>query len=259
MLGWLIFKHAAVMLWNNRAVALRLALVPFLLAILAVMVFVSVFSDMSLMQNTLFPGSPVAEQTDIPSEQLGSFFTGLIGFMILSLVFTLWVIIAWHRYILLEEMPQGVTPPFHGDRMLAYFGQLVKLFLLAFGLSIPFSIIFVMAAQSPALLVLVGVIFGMFLIVVFYRLSIVLPAAAIGRSITLRQAWTDTEGSLFAIIVLVIVAGVAQMAVQFVGGLFGAIPGLGFAVNLLISFAIGMLNASILTTLYGHYVEGRDL
>ena len=65
--------------------------------------------------------------------------------------------------------------------------------------------------------------------------------------------------SLFAIIVLVIVAGVAQMAVQFVGGLFGAIPGLGFAVNLLISFAIGMLNASILTTLYGHYVEGRDL
>ena len=108
MLGWLIFKHAAVMLWNNRAVALRLALVPFLLAILAVMVFVSVFSDMSLMQNTLFPGSPVAEQTDIPSEQLGSFFTGLIGFMILSLVFTLWVIIAWHRYILLEEMPQGV-------------------------------------------------------------------------------------------------------------------------------------------------------
>ena len=259
MQGWLIFKHAVVMLWGNRWVALQLALAPFLIATLLVTAYVMVFSDFGLMQETLFPGTPIGEQPEVMPEDLGSFFTGLVGFLVLTLVFTLWVIVAWHRFILLEEAPKGLLPAFNGNRILAYFGQILKLVLLGALSSIPFTILMVFAAGSVSVMVALGTIYGVALTVVFYRLSIILPASAIGRPISIGEGWRATEGTLFTIIVLVIVADIAQMIVQFVVGLLMVFPVLGFAINLLTSFAIGMLNASILTTLYGHYIEGRAL
>ena len=33
----------------------------------------------------------------------------------------------------------------------------------------------------------------------------------------------------------------------------------GFALSTFASFVLGMLNASLLTTLYGHYIENREI
>lgn len=259
MQGWLIFKHAVLMLWQNKIVALRLAVVPFLIGIAAIVVFVSMFSDMDLMQEMMFPGSPIGNQPELMPEQMPGFFTGLIGFLVLSLAFTLWVIVAWHRFILLEEYPEGLIPPFNGNRVLAYFGQILKIMLIGMLLAIPIGIVMAFAGQNFVLMIVFGTIVGVVLIVVFYRISIILPGSAIGKPVTIREAWDATKGASFAIVVLVVLGGVAQMIVQFVAGFFIVVPVLGFAINLLVSFAIGMINASILTTLYGHYIEGREL
>lgn len=263
MQGWLIFKHAVLMLWGNKGVVMRLAAMPLVIATVLVTLFISSVSDLQLMQEMLFPGSPFAEQPELMPEDFGAFFTGLIGFSLLSLIFTLWVIVAWHRFILLEETPEGWVTPFNGGRILAYFGQILKLTLVGLLLSIPLAIfigiVAAMASGNSVALLVVAVPLGVILFLLFYRLSVILPASAIGKPITLRQAWTATEGSFFAILVLVVAGGLFQMCIQFLGGFLIAIPMLGFAVNLLISFALGMINASILTTLYGHYVQGREL
>lgn len=263
MQGWLIFKHAVLMLWGNKGVAVRLAAMPLVIATVLVTLFISTVSDLQLMQEMLFPGSPFAEQPELMPEDSGSFFTGVFGFSILSLIFTLWVIVAWHRFILLEEEPEGWVTPFNGGRVLAYFGQILKLMLIGVLLSIPVGILIgivtAIASGNTMAMLVVAVPLGVILFLMFYRLSVILPASAIGKPITLRQAWSATEGSFLAIFVLVVVGGIFQTSIQFLGGFLTAIPMLGFAVNLLISFALGMINASILTTLYGHYVQGRDL
>ena len=264
MQGWLIFKHAVVMLWGNKAVAFRLGFVPLIIATISITAFVVLFSDLGLMQETLFGRSSSATQPQILPDQLGEFYTGILGFLLLSMIFTIWVIVAWHRFILLEEDPTGFVTPFNGDRILAYLGQILKLFLVGFLISLPFGAVFgLVLAVSPSTLIaglfVLSAVFFAWLVLVFYRLSITLPASAIGRPISLREAWRATEGTWWVLFVLVLLAGLTQMLIQFVVSLLLVVPLLGFAVNLLISFAIGMLNASILTTLYGHYIEGRDL
>ncbi len=52
---------------------------------------------------------------------------------------------------------------------------------------------------------------------------------------------------------------VAQLASVIVVLLAGSVPVFGAILSILLAAALGQLNASILTTIYGHYVDGRPL
>jgi hypothetical protein len=114
----------------------------------------------------------------------------------------IWVAVAWHRYILLEEEPGALLPAWNGAAIWAYFkaGLMVGLILLVVLLPLMTVAGFLLvplagpsAASPPLLLGLIGFLVAFLpAIFIFYRLSPALPAAAIGRPLTLREAWFQT-------------------------------------------------------------------
>ncbi|WP_370231699.1 hypothetical protein [Cognatishimia sp.] len=263
MQGWLIFKHAVAMLWGNKGEVLQIALAPILIATILILGTIATFSDLAIMSEHLFDSDPFAQAPVLEPEQFGSYFTGLTFYLLLSIGFTIWVIVAWHRFILLNEQPNGWVPPFNRDRMWAYFIQVLKLFGVGILIGIPLTIVFVVigaAGGGFVAFLVTGIVLGLLVTVLFVRWSLILPAAAIGKPLSLRQSFNATKGAAFALIVAVVLVAILQFCLQFVAGILTeSLYLVGVAVNLLIGFAIGMLNASILTTLYGHYVEGREL
>jgi hypothetical protein len=95
--------------------------------------------------------------------------------------------------------------------------------------------------------------------VVFFRLSTILPAAAIGKPLTLKAAWAGTEGSSVTILILVLILGAAQFALQLLLGLLLLAPVIGVVLMVLGTVVSGLVNISVLTTLYGYYIEKRAL
>lgn len=175
--------------------------------------------------------------------------------------FAIWAAVAWHRFVLLQERG-GAFPAFHPRLMVVYFGK--SLLVLGCALFACVIIGFVVIAYSRQ----VDVLFfagmatawatGLWL---FYRLSPVLPAAAMGHPMRLEQAWRATAGksaALFLVGLLLMVChllGSAAVIIFFaeIHRLVGA--GL-FVMVQLISLTWGLC---ILTTIYGVTVEGREI
>ncbi|MFA3920045.1 hypothetical protein [Ruegeria hyattellae] len=253
MLGWKIFAHSVQMVLRNLTQALQISVVPGLIGGAVVVGLFYLFGMPFESFDTETTGLPEG----VTQGQVTLF---MIAFAITISVVMLWVVVSWHRFVLLEEYPSGVIPPFRFDRILAYFGRYLLLMLLAFLAFIPVGLILMILQGAPVLAVAVSVVAFLALIICFIRLSIILPSAAIGNPITLSQAWAATEGSTGAIIVLVIVAVLFQIAIQLVASLLALIPVIGIIVVLFATMLVlPLINVSILTTMYGHFVEKREL
>ncbi|GAA6180753.1 hypothetical protein NBRC116594_21910 [Shimia sp. NS0008-38b] len=182
-------------------------------------------------------------------------------FQLLTMIATLWVAVAWHRFVLLEEYPNGVVPTFYGGRILAYFGYGVLLGLVV-GLATVFVAILVGGALfwAPILAIAAVVVVAIAGSWAFYRLSPILPACAIGNKIGMKEAWAATKplsGSILGAMV-VFVGTIFALALlgAFIGGL---IPMLGGVLILAINWLYILLGISFLTTLYGVAVEDRPI
>lgn len=257
MKGWSIFTHSVGMVTRNFTWAVRIALVPVLLgfgSIYAVLtsagLSITVFADEAAMQEAMLSG------------KLGA--SSFLATSILLLV-ELWVFVSWHRFILLEEYPEGWFPRFRGGRILSYFGHGLLIGFLVLLLTVPmFAIFFLLAltlGQTGQVLALTFA-FGyfIFLFIVIYRFAPILPAAAIGKPLKIKDAWNATAGSGGAIILVFILLAVMQFALQVVTGLsISVFAPLGFAFAALTMLVMTLVNVSILTTFYGHYVEGRPV
>lgn len=239
MLGWQIFTHSVRLVWANRGVALRISAVLYIVS--------AVFQvwTQSLTVGDVIPGS-------------GSGFLDLI-LAVVSLIIGLWIAVAWHRFILMEEIPRGFLPQWHGDRMAAYFGRSIMIMLIMLGViavsSIPLVFGLPSAVGGPVLVL--GAIFAIF---VFYRLCAVLPSTAMGEPITLKESWAATDGITGTIIVLLICMIVCVMLMMVPAALLGAIsPVLGIVYLVVAQWFVTMFGISIFTTFYGHFIEKREL
>jgi len=242
------------MVLRNLKQALQISLVPALIGGAVVYaltyVFGISFDDLSNGTSALPEGvSPV------------SFLGFALCFLIAILATILWIIVSWHRFVLLEEYPTGFVPVFRSDRVLAYFGRLLMLILLGMLAAIPGIVVIGMLAQAS---VAIGIVAWIALIicltVVFYRVSPILPSAAIGNPLKLSDAWQSTQGASGAIVVVVILSALFQMLLQILSALLLFIPVIG---SLIVIFAfmliVPLINVSILTTIYGVFVEKRAL
>lgn len=186
----------------------------------------------------------------------------LLMLVLIALMVTtsLWIAVAWHRYILRVEEPSSILPAFHGKRLLAYLGTSL---LIGIILIIPMVVLGGLAgmiAQAGTTAAVLGSLLTLVLIILItLRLCPALPAAALGEPLGLRGAWAATQGATPDFLVLALIAGVASLAIDLPIFLFmGAMPlAMGWSVATL--WIKTMVGASILTTIYGHYVERRPL
>ena len=96
--------------------------------------------------------------------------------------------------------------------------------------------------------------------VLLYRLSPILPAAALGNKLSFSEAIKATKGATFSFVVLGFSLAILSILFSFAELLFMHSPmAIMIGVQLLFAWLIFLLNLSIITTIYGHYVEGRPL
>ena len=145
--------------------------------------------------------------------------------------------------------------------MLAYFVQLFLIGLMVVVLFLPLFLIYADLGQGvPAVAALILLVGYLFVLVVTMRLSITLPATAIGQPLTLRQAWDQTQGANGTIIVMLLASIAFQIILQLVLGIFGIIPVIGALLSVFVGLiVVPVLNLSLLTTMYGVFIEKRQL
>ncbi|KJS41832.1 MAG: threonine dehydratase [Roseovarius sp. BRH_c41] len=245
MVAWRIFTHSLQMIFNNFAQVMRIILVPLGIGIAVLILFAALGVSIDSA-----PGDVVT------AGQIG----GMILLALVLIGLALWVVVAWHRFILLAEYSQGWVPMLRSDRMLSYIGHSLWLGLVMTGLTVPlFLVIGGLGGMVPLIVTSVSIVVIVALNIVFFRLSVILPAAAIGQPLRLGAAWDATRGSSGTILILVLILGAAQFALQLVLGLLLLAPVIGIVLMAVGTALSALINVSILTTLYGYYIEKRAL
>lgn len=185
-----------------------------------------------------------------------------------STVIWLWLVVGWHRYILLNEKP-NLVPAFRADRMLGYFGKsiLIGLILIPLGFVLGFvggGIASGMVQGGGNLfvaLLVMGLLVYVPLATIGTRLAAMLPGVALEPGVPVFSGWEATRGATVTILGIVVLSVVFAAILDFIGAqLFAdpmSIPSLVY--ELVKQWVVAMVGASILTTLYGHYVEKRPL
>ena len=104
----------------------------------------------------------------------------------------------------------------------------------------------------------IGFAFNLFVLFIGTRISLVLPAAAIGVPMKISESWQATEGENMAIFKLALML----TAISSVVGLFTnaiALNTVGILLGQFFNGLLGLYSVSIITTLYGVLIEKRDL
>lgn len=287
MEAWAIFRHALRMVFDNFGDALRVTGVPFLVPLAIILGAIFMIND----AQTEFQPYPFSAMAIILL---------VVGGLGLS-VGSLWSIVGWHRYVLLEERP-NIVPKFLGRRILAYVGKGILVGLLMIALSFVLSLVVggvfmaSLANSTNSLRTSDSFFLEMFvlsklstfvisvpLFTLMYRLAPLLPAAALGVPMKISEAWSKTDGhtvtllgvaflSVLAINILQIpqIAHVLSITRAMDNGMLmtnmGAENSVGaghpiwlYAYEFLLAWLQMFVGASILTTIYGRYVEGREL
>lgn len=253
MKGLRIFTHSVKLVFGNFGMALRISGVLYLggglLMFLAVVV-----------------GYVRLEQAGLAGK--GAPWGWLIlGVAIFSFCF-LWIAVTWHRYILLNEVPTGLVPRFNGGAILAYFGRglLVSIAVLLTGLVVGFAGVVCTgiathlfpAGAGMLVMIVPGVLFFTVILLVAYRLAPMLPAAALRADLPMAEAWRRTSGNWGSLLILALVSALFNVVLEIPQRFL--LPNMAGAVwSVLTVWVETMVGVSILTTLYGHFVEGREL
>jgi hypothetical protein len=250
-MGVSLFVHSVRLVLGDWRNALKISGLLYLIYAVPALIFALLF--------------PVPTQPAQAMAALGS--GGFLGVItaILAVVAFVWIAVAWHRYVLLDEMPAGQFPEFNSSRLLSYGGYSLLIGVIGFALS--FVVSAIVGIVAIPLLGMVGAFIMALLalaavLIVGYRLAPMLPAIAIDKPLTLRQAWDATNNANTAIIVLAILSAIAAVVIDIPAIILASAGPLAF-LGVLWTLATGwvkmIVGVSILTTLYGHYVEGRAI
>lgn len=242
MLGWKLFSHSLRMVLVNWPHAIKIS-IPLIASY--VIAFV-------LAGDAAVSGFGSEDMQSISGAALLSIFLIMIG--------TFWTVVAWHRFVLSEEYP-AILPPFRFDRILAYLFSsiLIGLLIGVFGgVLIGFSAL--VSGGFPPLFFLLGFVAFTLMIWAFYRLSPVLPAAALGTRMTMKEAWDATGVLSFGTLIAAALSFVFSVILSLIAELLATIiPATALASGVAASCIVTLVGASLLTTIYGVAIEKRAL
>lgn len=256
MKGLEIFLHSLKQVLGNLPGAIKVSALPY--GVQFVVTFLLTRPDrMAAMMS-----DPVAMMQGGPS-MIAQLLSAIV-----VIVASVWMAVAWHRFILKNEVPAGFVPAFNQNRLLAYFVRALLIILVCFGLGIVLGFVAGLVAFAVAyvtgafiistLIFLLLVYFPIF--VVAYRLATALPAMAVDQEASFTAGWDATRGQTQTFIGLGLIS-VAAMLTNAIVGLYilGGIMPLFILWTIVFNWFATMVGLSILTTLYGHFIEKRPL
>lgn len=257
MQGWKIFIHSVRTVLENMGPALRISAVLY-----AAYVVVNLYFTLNYLDDLMLWQVAVALDI-IPPEMPSGFFPAVILNLAVTLFASLWIAVLWHRFVLLSQIPETAIPPLYVDVTARYLGKTLQLALIL----VPVGLVLLMllglafgpllgeSAGGAILITMLGV-----LLYLSYRFGLVFPATALKVEMSFKTSWDKTQAAAGAIGQLAVIVIVAIMVIQIPSSMN---PNPVSAINLIYSYAVGwfamMVGISVLTTLYGVYIEGREL
>jgi hypothetical protein len=254
-MAWSIFVHSIRQVFGNLGGALQVSAVLMLAQMGILLTFGKVLlldeaSRNYMIQNGSFPW--------------GQFLLALVLVTILSL----WIAVGWHRYVLLEERPT-LVPALKMDRILGYFG---KSLLIGLILVLPLIVLVYVGGLIATALVkggaglivvlfVVGLIVYLPLATIGTRLATVLPGVALEPEVPLFSGWEATRDATWTILGVVLLSLICFGGLEFILARILPDPTTlpATIANIILKWVATMVGVSVLTTLYGHYVENRPL
>lgn len=236
-------SHALSSVWGFRHVAARIGIVW--LPVLLIATIAEVYAG---------PPDPLAEE--LTGSALVQLLSGVVSiFAVCSMA------VSWHRFILRDELGRGLRLD---GNVMRYAGNTILIMLV---MVLPSLFLAVAVVHTPAA-VAVAVPSFVLLGGVITRLSVKLPAVALGnRNFSFRDAWAASEGNfwpcvgVFLLNSAIILAGFLLL-VMIGGALDQVNSALGQFVetagSIVLQLFYAFFNASVLTSLYGYFVERRD-
>jgi hypothetical protein len=245
---WAAFAHAMSSVRHNLTMAFRVSWPWYALIAL-----------ISLTMQYVTGGNASADRPDVG--------TALV-MAALILVSSASIAVNWHRYILLDDVPPASMLLRLDPLMWRYLGNLLLIGLLVFLVMIPFSLVAALLNAGNA-----GFAFVFFVALpiagfLFFRLGVKLPSIALGRTdFSFNDAWAVTKGNGWEIVQLFFLNIAAALLVSLV--IYGIERAVGFAnaeLGEIVSFILQFLanwfftifGITILTSLYGFFVQHRD-
>ncbi|QFU10183.1 hypothetical protein PARPLA_00252 [Rhodobacteraceae bacterium THAF1] len=247
MKGYHLFRHALAMVLRDLPTTTRLTAVPY-----AIGAIWSVWFAVT---------APTVNGVLMIREPSG--LLGVGALCLLSIVSILWLAVVWHRYVLLGEAPKRFLPEASVSRMKGYLIKGILTVLVTLPVAGIFGVLsYLLSYGGPLIGAVMGCGYIFALVAVIGRVSAILPAVAVDRPISLRESWAQTKQATPAIVVAFLMAGVtmavASMMVLAVFLTAGKLAYLAIP-NFLIQWFSTVLGLSLITTIYGHYIEGREL
>jgi hypothetical protein len=252
MKGMQIFQHSLRQITNNLAAALKISGGLYLIETVI----------------NLLLGAPMMGSGGMgPGMMGGGAAFGILVASIASLFIAVWIAVAWHRYVLLAEEPTAVLPPFLGDKIGAYFFKalLIGIVVVVVGVIIGMIVGLVAMPMFSAGLGLIGMLFFALLVqvpLIFLglRMATALPGAAIDVDHGFLAGWEATSDDWQSILQLSVIMALALWVLNLLGVfVFGWVPLLARIWQFVIGWPVTMVGLSVLTTLYGHYIQKRPL
>ncbi len=254
--------HAFKSTWHNLPFAFR-ASWPWLVLLI----------PFNLYFTTGLPELDPATTDPVKQAELAKAVLGFYATAAVSMVVYASIGVTWHRYILQDEQPQGLKSLRLDSTVWRYVGNTILVALFAVFSILPLAILSsivlqVLGAPLQAVMPFYVAFAILIALPVTYRFSLKLPAIAIGnKNFRFGDAWNVTRGSMPQLILLGgavflglsaagIILGVAEQGVQAALGEAGAI--LFRVLSQLISWIVAIFTITMLTSLYGFFVEKRD-
>ncbi len=261
MLGWKIFSQAVNQIYSNFGMAIRLSAV----------IWVGIFAisiSLTYLITGRFPNEGLmaefAEANTSGFVWSWNKFHAFLAMMIVYFVGVTSIAVSWHRFILLDETSSSLLPNWIWNRTKRYIIMSLKIGFVIVAVGFLFWLIIVFIAsfgilKSNYLLIGLGFMVAMVSSYLWLRISLALPSAALGVDHNLGNSWDLTQSIKGALWVLLIILMVLGILLGDGLRLVTANKTVLYVVSFLTEWIVLMVGVGVLTVLYGHLVEKREL
>lgn len=175
--------------------------------------------------------------------------------------------VLWHRHVLLNGAEQRDALRPSPQLFFGYVGRAIVVALVQLIAAIPVALAmgvlgasFMTGGPSGPATTAIGLVGSMIFIWIALRYSVVLPAAALGQHLAIRDSWAKTRlVSLPLLGVAGMLTGLNMLVFMITDALIPERGVVAAAVQSVVFLAEGLVFISVLTTLYGFLIEKRSL